>query len=172
MKTYNASKQRLKLLSFAGYSYGEEIYYCVEQKCIFQSKHFTAHCPDCAGITNHFTIGNHVESDMLNKLETVTRVEVIDQYGKVYGNNEASSVELSFQDDDRTLKVFLNKPTEISEMDKLWNFCQETKINIATVFPGTKQYADTEEGREEAAKALRESLERVMEELGGSFTKQ
>lgn len=40
----------------------------------------------------------------------VTRVEVIDENGRSYVNwNEKNHVEISLQDDDRTLKVFITK---------------------------------------------------------------
>jgi len=47
------------------------------------------------------------------KLEKVTRVEVIDHgensktFGRAYVNMDCSTVELSLQDDGRTLKIFL-----------------------------------------------------------------
>ena len=43
--------------------------------------------------------------------QNVTRVEVIDQDGRSYTNHHKDNkVELSFQDNDRTLKVFLTRP--------------------------------------------------------------
>lgn len=43
--------------------------------------------------------------------EKITRVEVIDENGRSYVNQEPNNkVELSFQDNDRTLKVFIDKP--------------------------------------------------------------
>lgn len=51
---------------------------------------------------------NFVHKDEVR--EKVTRVEVIDENGRSYTNwNKDNSVELSFQDDDRTLKVFVRK---------------------------------------------------------------
>lgn len=41
----------------------------------------------------------------------VTRVEVIDEDGRVYSRWDLSSVELHTQDEGRTLKVFLNRRT-------------------------------------------------------------
>ena len=41
----------------------------------------------------------------------VTRLEVIDQDGRSYVNNRVTSVELSMQDENRTLKLFINKAT-------------------------------------------------------------
>jgi hypothetical protein len=40
-------------------------------------------------------------------MSKVTRVEVISSKGRVYTNHDVRDVELSFQDDDRTLKIFL-----------------------------------------------------------------
>jgi hypothetical protein len=44
-------------------------------------------------------------------MSKITRVEVIEHYpkhnGRVYTNHDVRDVELSFQDDDRTLKIFL-----------------------------------------------------------------
>jgi len=43
-------------------------------------------------------------------LDKVTRVEIIDQDGRSYVNwNGNNKVELSFQDDKRTLKVFISR---------------------------------------------------------------
>jgi len=48
-----------------------------------------------------------METNLINK---VTRVEVIDQDGRSYVNwNKTNKVELSFQDDARTLKVFISQ---------------------------------------------------------------
>jgi hypothetical protein len=45
-----------------------------------------------------------------NSTNKVTRVEVIDENGRSYVNwNENNKVELSYQDDGRTLKVFIDK---------------------------------------------------------------
>ncbi len=44
-----------------------------------------------------------------NSTNKVARVEVIDENGRSYVNwNDNNKVELSFQDDERTLKVFIN----------------------------------------------------------------
>jgi hypothetical protein len=67
-----------------------------------------------------FTVGNRIfrstpsvsfaENSDLLLLEKVTRVEVIDENGRSYLNwNDNNKVELSFQDEDRTLKVFISK---------------------------------------------------------------
>jgi len=46
---------------------------------------------------------------MTNSTDKVTRVEVIDQEGRSYVNwDDNNKVELSFQDDGRTLKVFIS----------------------------------------------------------------
>ena len=47
------------------------------------------------------------------KLSDITRVEVIDDEGRSYVNNvKDNKVELSFQDDGKTLKVFIEKPAQ------------------------------------------------------------
>jgi len=46
----------------------------------------------------------------MNSTHKVTRVEVIDQEGRSYVNwDDNNKVELSFQDDGKTLKVFIGK---------------------------------------------------------------
>jgi hypothetical protein len=43
-------------------------------------------------------------------LDKVTRIEIIDQEGRSYVNwDDNNKVELSFQDDERTLKVFISR---------------------------------------------------------------
>jgi len=42
----------------------------------------------------------------------VTRVEVIDQHGRAYTAYEVSNVKISFQDNNRTLKIFLKNKEE------------------------------------------------------------
>lgn len=46
--------------------------------------------------------------DFLKNYPDVTRVEVIDQISRVYINYECSNVQVSIQDDGKTLKVFLS----------------------------------------------------------------
>lgn len=43
----------------------------------------------------------------MNSYPKVTRVEVIDNSGRAYTEYNAADVQISFQDDERTLKVFL-----------------------------------------------------------------
>jgi hypothetical protein len=46
---------------------------------------------------------------MTNSTDKVTRVEIIDQDGRSYVNwDENNKVELSFQDEGKTLKVFIS----------------------------------------------------------------
>lgn len=45
--------------------------------------------------------------DTLEKLNAVTRVEVIDEYGRSYVHYNASVVQYSIQDDGKTLKIFV-----------------------------------------------------------------
>jgi len=42
----------------------------------------------------------------------VTRVEVIDQHGRAYTAYEVSNVKISFQDNNKTLKIFLKNKEE------------------------------------------------------------
>ena len=46
--------------------------------------------------------------DFLKGYPDVTRVEVIDQIGRVYTNCGCSKVQVSLQDNGQTLKVFLS----------------------------------------------------------------
>ena len=46
--------------------------------------------------------------DTLELLETVTRVEVIDEHGRSYVHYNAGTVEYSLQDNARTLKIFIS----------------------------------------------------------------
>lgn len=49
----------------------------------------------------------------------VTRVEVIDHLGRSYGNwDDNNKVELRFQDNNRTLKVFISRLNQSNESDK------------------------------------------------------
>ncbi len=50
----------------------------------------------------------------MEKIEKCTRVEVIDERGRSYVNwHPDNEVKISMQDDNRTLKIFINKKTEI-----------------------------------------------------------
>lgn len=49
----------------------------------------------------------NIENEKLVPLEKVTRVEIIDKDGRVYVNNKAYNVYITFQDNERTLKIFL-----------------------------------------------------------------
>ncbi len=57
---------------------------------------------------------------MTNSTDKVTRVEVIDQEGRSYVNwDDNNKVELSFQDEGRTLKVFIsNREKSLEELEK------------------------------------------------------
>ena len=50
-----------------------------------------------------------------NKTEKVTRVEVIDENGRSYTKylKPYQEVELSYQDDGRTLKIFINEKKSV-----------------------------------------------------------
>lgn len=43
----------------------------------------------------------------MNKFEKITRVEVIDEWGRIYSNHSCKDVSIWYQDDGRTLKIFL-----------------------------------------------------------------
>lgn len=48
-----------------------------------------------------------VSEGALEKLEKITRVEIIDDTGRVYVNTHCYDVSVSVQDGERTLKLFL-----------------------------------------------------------------
>jgi len=48
----------------------------------------------------------------ITSLPDVTRVEVIDDQGRSYSQWDVKDVQLSFQDDNRTLKIFLKGNNE------------------------------------------------------------
>jgi hypothetical protein len=52
------------------------------------------------------TIGHAIEALRRADTSLVTRVEVIDSKGRSYVNKSAAKVELSLQDEGRTLKIF------------------------------------------------------------------
>ena len=56
---------------------------------------------------------------MKEKLKTVTRFEVINENGRSYTKYGVKDVELSFQDNNRTLKVFLTIDDVSVENDRL-----------------------------------------------------
>lgn len=69
----------------------------------------------------------------MEKLNKVTRLEVIDAAGRRYVNWEAAGLEFSFQDDERTLKIFapnvgaainndLNQEKQMSESVRFGGF--------------------------------------------------
>lgn len=46
------------------------------------------------------------------KVDTITRVEIIDDSGRVYANRKCKNVQLHIQDNVRTMKIFLDKLKE------------------------------------------------------------
>ncbi|MEM8796877.1 MAG: hypothetical protein AAGE89_09760 [Pseudomonadota bacterium] len=50
--------------------------------------------------------------DKTEYLPDVTRVEVISEKGRDYVNLNCRNVQIEFQDDGKTLKIFLNLPTD------------------------------------------------------------
>ena len=55
-----------------------------------------------------YVMGYNQSQEDMAKDQTVTRFEVIDESGRLYTRHNCK-VELSYQDDGRTLKVFLSK---------------------------------------------------------------
>jgi len=51
-------------------------------------------------------------SDTIEHYKNITRVEVIGKGGRVFTEYNAHSIDISFQDEGRTLKVFLNYKEE------------------------------------------------------------
>lgn len=58
-------------------------------------------------------------------LDTVTRVEVIDENGRAWTTYNASNVLISMQDNDRTLKIFLKSNKPEPEEKKCYAFRDE-----------------------------------------------
>ena len=62
----------------------------------------------------YFNIHNALfDADELQKMKDVTRLEVIDETGRVYSKwlDGSEGIKYNLQDDDRTLKVFIDKTT-------------------------------------------------------------
>lgn len=56
---------------------------------------------------------NFIKQDTLVDLpKTITRIEVIDRNGRSYINTNVVISEMSLQDDERTLKIFINTKKE------------------------------------------------------------
>lgn len=55
------------------------------------------------------------------KIKTINRIEVIGEQGRIYVNNNCE-IELSYQDDKQTLKIFVKK----RELEKTPNFLNST----------------------------------------------
>lgn len=68
-------------------------------------------------------IMNESAEKQLNlELKKVTRIEVIDQFGRSYVNKDPSNeVEISLQDDKKTLKVFISRDKSKCEHDYEYN---------------------------------------------------
>lgn len=49
------------------------------------------------------------QKDTMETLDKITRVEVIDAYGRAYVGYHLHSVKMAIQDDGRTLKLFISK---------------------------------------------------------------
>lgn len=86
---------------------------------------------------------------MTYSTDKLTRVEVIDQEGRSYVNwDDNNKVELSFQDDGRTLKVFISNREEKWEelsKNKYGNDLREwMEDTTSDAFGSTGWYIDTE----------------------------
>ena len=55
------------------------------------------------------TISHSCRSDGVYKFEQPTRLEVIDANGRTYTNWKVKEMEFSYQDDGRTLKIFIKE---------------------------------------------------------------
>jgi hypothetical protein len=66
---------------------------------------------DCGYMAIHNAI---FDGEELQKMQSVNRVEVIDEEGRTYVNHleEGESVKFSLQDDNKTLKVFIDSNTK------------------------------------------------------------
>jgi DNA-directed RNA polymerase subunit RPC12/RpoP len=76
----------------------EECIECFNTKKVFDGTDYIA-CPKCS----------KKKKDLIKYLDKVNRVEVIDDTGRAYVIwDDNISVSLSLQDDNRTLKLFIN----------------------------------------------------------------
>lgn len=73
-------------------------------------------------------------------LSKINRVEVIDESGRAYTNYSVDKCELSLQDDDRTLKVFVKKISQVCiryEVDKMKGNCMTVCRAYSDVMVGS-----------------------------------
>ena len=88
---------------------------------------------------------------MIN-LQDITRLEVIDETGRVFGRWEIDGVSLSGQDEGRTLKIFLD-------------YGGESSLNTFTVLSAAANWLGQDEPNVEMAlSAIRDHLDEI---LGG-----
>lgn len=80
----------------------------IEQGLTFDKMAATIMADANCGTVRPLVYGDVVEVDPNAK---VTRVEVIDGQGRTYTNWKVSSVSFSYQDDGRTLKLFISETT-------------------------------------------------------------
>ena len=64
---------------------------------------------------------------VFDRLHTVTRVEVIDGHGRSYVKHGVKETKLSFQDNDRTLKVFLTEDKNNDVVESIFSCLTEGK---------------------------------------------
>jgi hypothetical protein len=102
-------------------------------------------------------------------MNKITRFEVIDDNGRVYVNNSCE-VELSYQDDDRTLKVFVGKiPNEetLKAFEDVKNSKDLTKCNsVGELFENLEK----EEIENFSDEELKTAIGHLMLDLRGSWS--
>jgi len=65
-----------------------------------------------------YTLINMLKREQEIDTTKVTRVELIDETGRIYTNYECNNVNVSIQDENKTLKVFLKNNTNANETMK------------------------------------------------------
>lgn len=100
----------------------------------------------------------------------VTRFEVIDETGRIYVNNSCK-IELSYQDDDRTLKVFVEDkksatPTVDEKFQEIFGKFEPVESVVSRNCPITPELTpELELQRREYENALNEAIELLEDQL-------
>lgn len=68
-------------------------------------------------------------SDFPSKLDRVTRLEIIDENGRSYTNHSISGMNFSFQDNDETLKLFIETDKTVVLHNRMSALEELTKIS-------------------------------------------
>lgn len=96
--------------------------------------------------------------------ENVTRLEIIDHKGRtVIFRDENKKIELSLQDDDRTLKIFVNDRTD--KVDKLARVRRDLDAMAFNYFYAGWEYRVKEEGYDAVAKDCNISANNIITEF-------